>query len=82
MICPLKANITIGIARADSMQSMVCGETVWFPSVRLSVPSWAHNSKPATADLLLCALRAGDRSIAAAAAGDAGSATLSAYVDS
>jgi len=30
------------------------------PSVRPSVPAWVHNSKPAAADLLLWARRAGD----------------------
>ena len=43
-------------------------------SVRLSVPAWAHSSKPAAANLLLWARRAGDnyRSIAAAAACECG----------
>ena len=40
-------------------------------SVRLCVPAWARNSKPAAADLLLWARQAGDIDrIAAVAAGE------------
>jgi len=84
MICPLKANIIIGTARADSMQSMVCSETVRCLSVCLSVCA-SMGPQQQTRYCRFAAVRpAGTRyrSIAAAAAGDAGSATLSSYVDS
>ena len=47
-------------------------------SVRLSVPPWAHGSKPAAVGLLLWARRTGD--IDSLLRANAGSATLSAYV--
>jgi len=50
-------------------------------SVRLSVPAWAHNSKPAVAGLLLCAQWAADIDrLLQQRPVNAGSAMLSAYV--
>ena len=63
-------------------------EVVWCPSVHMSVPAWAHSSKPGTADshpaavgLLLWALQAGYIDLLLQQQQvNAGSATLSVYV--
>jgi len=68
------------------LQSKV-GGTVRCPffrlSVHLSVPAWAHRSKPTAAGLLLWALLAGDIArLLQQRRANAGSATSSAYVGS
>jgi len=53
------------------------------PSVRLSVPAWAHSSKPAASGLLLWARQAVNIDLLLQQRrANAGSATLSAYVRS
>jgi len=66
-----------------SMRSRVCQRYGIRPSVRLSVPAWAHSSKPAAAGLLLWARQAGDLDrLRQQRRENAGSTTLSAYVRS